>query len=75
MVYFADLFQRFNVQGVTGNESCFDIIGPKCIHYLTVQVQSGDLLKAECSGVVEVPTNTGVLLKYLYGHDNRQPDR
>jgi hypothetical protein len=48
-------FQRFNVQGVTGNESCFDIIGPKCIHYLTAQVQSGDLLKAGCSGVVEVP--------------------
>ncbi len=54
-VYFADLFQRFNVQGVTGNSSCFDPIGPKCIHYLTTQVQSGDLLKAGCSGVVKVP--------------------
>jgi hypothetical protein len=54
-VYFADLFQRFDVQGVTGNSSCFEIIGPKCLNYLTTQVQSGDLLKAGCSGVVEVP--------------------
>ena len=55
VVYFADLFQRFDVQGGTGNGTCFDIIGPKCIHYLTAQVQSGDLLKAGCSGLVEVP--------------------
>lgn len=54
-VYFADLFQRFDVQGVTGNSSCFDVIGPKCIHYLTVQVQSGYLLKAGCNDLVEVP--------------------
>ena len=55
VVYFADLFERFNVQGTTGNDTCFGTIGPKCIHYLTAQVQSGDLLKAGCSGVVEVP--------------------
>jgi hypothetical protein len=54
-VYFADLFQHFDVQGVTGNGSCLDVIGPKCINYLTAQVQSGDVLKAGCSGVVEVP--------------------
>lgn len=54
-VYFADLFQQFDMQGVTGNSSCIDIIGPKCIDYLTAQVQSGDLFKAGCSGVLEVP--------------------
>jgi hypothetical protein len=55
VVYFADLFQHFNVSGFTGNGTCFDLIGPKCIHYLTTEVQSGDLLKAGCTGVVEVP--------------------
>lgn len=54
-VYFADLFQRFDVQRVTVNGSCFDIIGPKCLNYLTAQVQSGNLLKAGCNGLVEVP--------------------
>jgi hypothetical protein len=54
-VYFADLFQRFDVQGITGNGSCFDIIGPKCMHYLTTQVLSGNLIKAGCNGLVDVP--------------------
>jgi hypothetical protein len=58
-VYFADLFQRFDQSGdqsgLKRNGTCFDLIAPKCMHFLIAQVQSGDLLKAGCNGLVEVP--------------------
>lgn len=54
-IYFADLFQHFDEQGLKGNGSCFDIIGTKCRVYLSEVVQTSGLIQAGCNGLVEIP--------------------